>query len=297
MFQSSFEPEEQFTPNTRNKRIIQIIVDILCILIVLVTFGLVYFLLDPNEVGFFCNDTNIFNPYYPDTIPYWAVALFGILGPLIFIVFSELVSFKLLFCAKKKGNAFKDSVSKRKWFVFSIIHGVSLFILGCGISLLLTEIGKRWVGRLRPHFISVCDPNLAQLNCTVNNHIYNYISTSGNFCRGDASKIKEARLSFPSGHASFSCYTMLFLIIYLEARLHLLRLRFIKPLIQMTAFIAAYVTCISRISDNYHHPGDVLGGVILGCAVAIFITTVVGRVLWVLGHRKRYYDFDLKPYE
>ena len=49
------------------------------------------------------------------------------------------------------------------------------------------------------------------------------------------------------GHSSYSNYTMLYLIIFIEARLFLLRFRFIKGLLQVTAFIAAFVTSISRI--------------------------------------------------
>jgi membrane-associated phospholipid phosphatase len=74
------------------------------------------------------------------------------------------------------------------------------------------------------------------------------------FYKGDPSKVREARFSFPSGHSSFAWFTMTFLIVFVEARLQLLKLRYIKPLIQMAAFIAAYVTAISRIPD-YHHRG------------------------------------------
>jgi hypothetical protein len=34
-----------------------------------------------------------------------------------------------------------------------VYHGISLFALGIGLTLLITEVGKRWLGRLRPHFI------------------------------------------------------------------------------------------------------------------------------------------------
>ena len=54
------------------------------------------------------------------------------------------------------------------------------------------------------------------------------------------------------------------MIIYLEARLYLLRFRYIKPLIQLAALIAAFVTCLSRISDYHHRGSDVIGGAILG---------------------------------
>jgi membrane-associated phospholipid phosphatase len=102
-------------------------------------------------------------------------------------------------------------------------------------------------------------------------------------------------MSFPSGHASFAFYTMLFLIVYLEARLFLLRFRYAKSLIQMTAFIAAYITSISRITDNAHRSSDVIGGVVLGSLIALFFTLVLGQVLWEYGRDEPYADFDLKP--
>lgn len=32
----------------------------------------------------------------------------------------------------------------------------------------------------------------------------------------------------------------------------------------MACFIAAFVTMLSRVTDNYHRPTDVIGGTILG---------------------------------
>jgi hypothetical protein len=64
---------------------------------------------------------------------------------------------------------------------------------------------------------------------------------------------------------------MLFLIIYLEARLYLLKFRYIKPLIQAAAFIAAYVTAISRVPDFFHRASDVIGGLFF--AFYLFVQT------------------------
>ena len=128
-------------------------------------------------------------------------------------------------------------------------------------------ITKKKVGRLRPHFIDVCKPDFSKVVCTIPaqvGFVYRSIDTGGTFCTGDASAVKEARLSFPSGHSSYSSYTMLFLIIYVEARLFLLQLRYIKPLIQLAAFAAAFVTMMSRISDYHHRGSDVVGGSVLG---------------------------------
>jgi phosphatidate phosphatase len=123
------------------------------------------------------------------------------------------------------------------------------------------------VGRLRPHFIAVCKPNFAQVSCTSSAQtgvIYNAIYTGDNFCTGDKDLVLDGRLSFPSGHSSYSSYCMLFLIIYVEARLVLLQMRYVKPLIQLAAFSAAFVTALSRISDYHHRGTDVIGGASLG---------------------------------
>jgi membrane-associated phospholipid phosphatase len=57
---------------------------------------------------------------------------------------------------------------------------------------------------------------------------------------------------------------MLFTIIYLEARWVLVRLRYVKTILQMTCFIAAFVTMLSRVSDYHHRGSDVIGGTVLG---------------------------------
>jgi len=43
-----------------------------------------------------------------------------------------------------------DSGLRIRQFLIVMFHSLSLFIFGLGVVLLLTEIGKRWCGRLRP---------------------------------------------------------------------------------------------------------------------------------------------------
>jgi membrane-associated phospholipid phosphatase len=84
---------------------------------------------------------------------------------------------------------------------------------------------------------------------------------------------------------------MIFLILYLEARLRLLQVRYIKPLIQLAALIAAFVTSISRISDYRHRFSDVFSGSVLGIIVALYVGLVIGKVLWVTHPKPRRYEF------
>ena len=87
--------------------------------------------------------------------------------------------------------------------------------------------------------MDICKPIIGSMQCTsmTNSQVFNPINTGGSFCTGEPSQIKEARLSFPSGHSSYSWFTMGFIIIYLEARLVLLRFRYLKTALQMTGII------------------------------------------------------------
>ena len=88
-------------------------------------------------------------------------------------------------------------ISRFRW-----LCGVyACFLVGAATNVVLTDVGKYTVGRLRPHFFAVCKPDFSKLNCSTGaqmNFITNYE------CTGDKDLIKEARLSFPSGHSSFA---------------------------------------------------------------------------------------------
>ena len=272
--------------NLMKKRIEQTFIDVACICVLFFAIVLVHIYAEPVVRGFYCNDTDIFNPYMDDIVSFMVVVTFGTLWPLFCIIVIELFNSNIVKCFRKK---IIIPASSRKQFAVSVSHAASLFILGLNLTLLITEIGKKLVGRLRPHFISVCQPNYSILNCTTtrnSNTIYNYIDTSGSFCTNSDKAVKEARLSFPSGHSSFSTYCMIFLIIYIQIRWRSIQTRFLKALIQIISFSAAYFTCLSRISDFHHRGSDVIGGVCIGLFFAVFVTKFVDQESLKMSNRK-----------
>lgn len=85
--------------------------------------------------------------------------LYGVLSAVFFIIISEAYLARP-FCATN------GSYSKRQnRFILYSIHGVLLYALGAISVLLITEIGKQTVGRLRPHFLTVCKPDFEKLKC------------------------------------------------------------------------------------------------------------------------------------
>ena len=104
-------------------------------------------------------------------------------------------------------------------------------------------------------------------------------------------QLHEARLSFLSGHSSFSFYCGTFLIVYLQARLSnfpycsnrcvWLSYRFLKvlrPFIQFAIIILAFWISLTRISDYFHHPMDAVTGAVAGIAFAGMTLLVIADV-------------------
>ena len=83
--------------------------------------------------------------------------------------------------------------------------------------------------------------------------------------------MREARLSFLSGHASYSFYFATFIIHFTNAHTrHLKWGNKIAPVIQLLVLVLALWISLTRISDFYHHPVDVFCGAISGIAVAFY---------------------------
>ncbi|KAH0502671.1 Lipid phosphate phosphohydrolase 1 [Microtus ochrogaster] len=100
-------------------------------------------------------------------------------------------------------NALQSNSFVGNHYIATIYKAIGAFLFGAAASQSLTDIAKYSIGRLRPHFLAVCDPDWSKINCS-DGYIENYI------CRGNAEKVREGRLSFYSGHSSFSMYCMLF---------------------------------------------------------------------------------------
>ena len=236
----------------------------------------------PYKRGFFCNDETINHPYKSSTVP--TSVLFGLgLGlPILLILVVEVVV-----CSLAKRGA---GVLER---IVNFLHLTVGFCFGAAGSQCLVDIAKYSIGRLRPHFLDVCRPDYSLIDCgsAIKPRYVTEFECLGNpelIAQGEQeSRLEDAMVSFMSGHASFSFQMSTFIILYLQARfLHRSERRatLLIPLVQFVAFVMAYFTSLSRISDYKHHAGDVLAGAILGITV---------QVINVTCHMKLFSDNDL----
>ncbi|XP_054431321.1 phospholipid phosphatase 1 isoform X3 [Pteronotus mesoamericanus] len=214
----------------------------------------------PFQRGFFCNDNSIQYPFHDSTVTSAILTVVGLGLPIFSMVVGEAVS---VYCNLLHSNSFI-----RNNYVATIYKAIGTFLFGAAASQSLTDIAKYSIGRLRPHFLDVCDPDWSKINCS-EGYIENYV------CRGNEQKVKEGRLSFYSGHSSFSMYSLLFVALYLQARMKADWARLLRPTLQFGLVATSVYVGLSRVSDYKHHWSDVLTGLIQGALVAVLVVVYV----------------------
>ncbi|XP_029108374.1 phospholipid phosphatase 3-like isoform X1 [Scleropages formosus] len=184
----------------RAKRRMLVGLDLMCLFVVSIPFFACELkAVTPYHRGFFCGDPSITYPHLKtESIPDSLLIGGGIAITGLAIALGEC--YRVRFC---------DVYSRafvRNLYVSSLYKELGSFLFGCCVGQSLTNIAKLSVGRLRPHFLSLCNVTYASLNCMLGTYVPSVV------CRlTDPREVEEARKSFFSGHASFAMYTMLYL--------------------------------------------------------------------------------------
>ncbi|XP_060927128.1 phospholipid phosphatase 1 isoform X2 [Limanda limanda] len=236
-----------------------VLLDVACLVLAGLPFVILNVQHTPFQRGFFCNDDSIKYPAKEETISYQLLG--GVMIPVVILtmIIGECLSVYL--------NRIKSKSSFGNYLA-SVYKAIGTFLFGAAMSQSLTDIAKYSIGRLRPHFLDICRPDWNKINCS-GGYIENFT------CTGDATKVNEGRLSFYSGHASFSMYCMLFLALYLQARLQVEWARLLRPTLQFFLIAATVYTGFSRVSDYKHHWSDVLTGLLQGALMALLVVFCV----------------------
>lgn len=222
-----------------------------------------------QQRGFYCNDASLLYPLLPSTISTTALIIGGLLIPILVMIIVETV--------KSSDNYNEDY--QHGTLIISIFTNVGYFLFGCGCIQTLTDVTKYSIGHLRPHFHAVCQTDWESIkeNCT-NTHHPIYIQTIP-CLNQDHHAVNEARLSFLSGHAAFSSFTMIYLVIYLEHRIKSSNPKLLKPFIQLLCMFITVYTSLSRVFDYHHHWSDVLFGFVIGGTMAYLIAQYVAGIV------------------
>ncbi|XP_075400264.1 phospholipid phosphatase 2 isoform X2 [Tenrec ecaudatus] len=149
--------------------------DVLCVLIASLPFVILTLVNTPYVRGFYCTDDSIRYPYRPDTITNGVMAGVTITASIVLISSGEayLVYINRLYSRSNFNN-----------YVAAVYKVLGTFLFGAAVSQSLTDLAKYTIGRLRPSFLAVCDPDWSQLNCS------GYVQLD--VCRGSPANITEA---------------------------------------------------------------------------------------------------------
>ncbi|XP_039963038.1 putative phosphatidate phosphatase [Bactrocera tryoni] len=262
---------------TADRRFLRSLLTDLIIFIVLgIPILICEFVLEPFRRGFFCDDESIRYPFRPNTITTVMLGVIVLAVPALIMLLVELTLFYR--CDRIRETVLLLGYKVPAWLVEFAQHAL-YFTFGGLLTLEATEIGKFTIGRLRPHFISVCQPQLSDgSNCespqNLHRYIENYICVGSGYTSED---VWQARLSFPSGHSSLCFFALTYVAIYLQYKITWRGSKLTRHFLQFTLVMLAWFTALSRIMDNWHHWSDVLCGGLLGLAMALITARYITK--------------------
>ncbi|TGZ62313.1 hypothetical protein CRM22_007501 [Opisthorchis felineus] len=209
----------------------------------------------PKLSGFLCNDYSIRYPYHEDSVSAKILLIYAYLLPTLLIAVLEFLTALYRSYVMKTKDAWKTMAV----WVYNL---VTIYLISLGLTSTLTSVFKIAVGRPRPHFLDVCQPNITLVNCTGFINEYS--------CQGTRTKaLHDMNLSFVSGHSSITAVTVTYVVLYLQKRLKLACAPMLRPVLQTAIVCFGLYVAISRFTDNKHHVTDIIGGVILGAGTAL----------------------------
>ncbi|CAH0682437.1 unnamed protein product [Chilo suppressalis] len=223
----------------------------------------------PYERGFFCDDESLKHPYKDSTVTSSMLYIVGLGLPMFTMSLTEWI--RLRDYKGRPRAIFGLDIPPWVWEAYRVI---GVFLFGCACQQLTTDIAKYSIGRLRPHFFAVCKPNI---DCTLADNRWRYIEVFE--CLGNDHKLLKAmRLSFPSGHSSFSAYTMIYFAMYIQKRFTWKGSKLFKHSLQLVLILMAWYTVMTRVSDYKHHWSDVLAGFSIGMIFAVITFLFVSNL-------------------
>ena len=146
------------------------------------------------------------------------------------------------------------------------------------LSTIFQVMLKLFIGGLRPNFLSHCDPNpYARPRLKVG---YNGMMLSTDACRGD---VNFAMTSFPSGHTTAAFAGLVYLFLYLNAKLKVwsnYHPAVWKVFVMYMPILLAVFIGGSVFVDYHHNWYDVVAGAIIGTLSALSAYRLVWASIW-----------------
>jgi len=242
---------------------------------------------DPTSSSSPTITTDFAYPKQKQYVPIIADAMIAVFAPIITIVIVNLLGIGTYYPlgmrvpkTRRRGTFFLQRGSF--WNVNNGCMGVIYSVMtGATIQIIV----KLVVPGMRPHFLSVCDPQIGP-DTKGSGYRGMYFTTS--ICRDHSDpkrqdEIANALQSFPSGHSVAAWAGLLYLSLYLNAHLKIFsnyHPSYWKLLLFVTPLIAATLIVGSLSLDMSHNWYDIVVGSLIGIAMAILSYRMCFASVW-----------------
>lgn len=190
-------------------------------------------------------------PARPQTVSNWLIAIVAIAFPIVVILLMQI-----------RIRSFWDLNNALLGFFYALL-----------MSSAFQAITKAYIGGFRPNFYDVCQPDSDHAKDKGNITRLNGIGFRGDMwtvdvcTTTDAGKLRNAMQGFPSGHTTTMVAAIVFLCLYINAKLKVFA-NYHTPLWKLVALIlpllGAVLLCGTLIIDHTHSWYDIAGGAMIG---------------------------------
>ncbi|TGJ83502.1 hypothetical protein E0Z10_g5251 [Xylaria hypoxylon] len=225
-------------------------------------------------------------PARPQMVSNWLIALIAIFFPTAVILLMQI-----------RIRNFWDLNNSLLGFCYALLTSAAL-----------QSTVKAFVGGLRPNFYDICQPDSEHAKNGGNKTGLNGIGFRGDMWSKDVctttnhSSLRNAMQGFPSGHSTTMVAAMVYLSLYLNAKLKVFA-NYHTPLWKLIALVVpilgAVLLCGTLVIDNTHSWYDIAGGATIGILVssAAFRMVYPSIFDWRINHipLNRNVPFDGQP--
>jgi len=204
-------------------------------------------------------------PLRKEIVPIWAAALIGFFVP-----------FAVFLIVQIRSRSFVDVNAATIGLLYSLINAA------------VFQVFVKWlIGGLRPHFLAVCKPSAAAIQAMQTavggGDGFTSIMYDRSICTGDPKQINDSLESMPSGHSTAAFAGLIFLYLYLNAKLKVFS-NYHPSMWKLTAVyspvLGACLIAGALTIDEFHNWYDCLAGAIIGTVMAFSAYRMVYASVW-----------------
>lgn len=206
---------------------------------------------------FRCDDPNLRSPFLVESVRTRDLVAFVVTVPPVVLLALEL--------RRGAGSALRD----RTFWAGRLLRR---YFVGLLLVAAATQLLKDVIAEKRPYFLDSCRPAILDVfsrNATPTCEGSSVVSVTDYICLGSPRGVSHSFDSFPSGHASASCYAGFYLIGYVVWRGDAVAPASIRVLVVALLSAASAAVSVSRIVEMMHFWWDVAVGAALGLGVAV----------------------------